>query len=528
MREKWRVAALACAAIVVLSIVVISSCGDNSVKPASVQIINLPKPGTEIPIGVEWTNQFGVSATDTGTAYFWQAVAVGKIPSGGFSIDDNGRFRFTATATDSNHIYTFRVLLSNATEIVASIDFPVTVTNWGPLVLQIDRVANAGTSTWSAVSVKIAAGRVASTSFELLVGYDSSGLDFISAGPGDALSATEYALYDINFSTGITGLPPSLNLDKYVRVQVDYSHHSLVPPRNPLRVGDELVKLSFWVKSCAKHEHLFHPVSFLFEDCGDNGFTLAGDSTLVPSVVYSSGWSGAFNDQSGRVSEDPCLEAGPIRVGGYCETSCKNATGGAFVPDAIAWNGGVEVALPECCFCLGDVNGDGTVSMGDVFDMINYKLHARDFLSSDPEIRQLQLIASDVNLDGLPLTIADPVYLMNYIFAGNPYPHETVPFRDTVGVERTERGLALHSDIGVRYIYLKIISEQPRKVSVSLQAEVRRTVTADTVLIGVDPGNCRVLADSAIVELPTDAEIREIEISDCIGYLLYPEMTDSR
>jgi NHL repeat len=59
----------------------------------------------------------------------------------------------------------------------------------------------------------------------------------------------------------------------------------------------------------------------------------------------------------------------------------------------------------------GDANGDGSVTVGDVFYLINY------LFAAGPAP-----ISGDVNSDG-SVTVGDVFYLVNYLFAGGPAPH---------------------------------------------------------------------------------------------------------
>ena len=60
----------------------------------------------------------------------------------------------------------------------------------------------------------------------------------------------------------------------------------------------------------------------------------------------------------------------------------------------------------------GDANGDGSLSVADVFYLINHL-----FAGGPP----LALGSGDVSGDGL-VDVADVFYLINYLFAGGPGP----------------------------------------------------------------------------------------------------------
>jgi Bacterial Ig-like domain (group 3)/Dockerin type I domain len=68
--------------------------------------------------------------------------------------------------------------------------------------------------------------------------------------------------------------------------------------------------------------------------------------------------------------------------------------------------------LTETVYLSGDANGDGSVTVGDVFYLIN-SLFAGGPAPIGP---------GDANGDG-SLTVGDVFYLINYLFAGGPAPH---------------------------------------------------------------------------------------------------------
>ena len=69
------------------------------------------------------------------------------------------------------------------------------------------------------------------------------------------------------------------------------------------------------------------------------------------------------------------------------------------------WEGEVTLTIPM--ILLGDVNGDGLVTMADANAVVNY------FLSADPSsITNFDVTAADVNMDG-GITMADANAIVN-------------------------------------------------------------------------------------------------------------------
>jgi hypothetical protein len=151
-----------------------------------------------------------------------------------------------------------------------------------------------------------------------------------------------------------------------------------------------------------------------------------------PHVAFEStggfvvSWTSYGEDGSGkgvfarRFSAATLDADGPaFRVNGFTP-GAQVALGAASGPGrfAVVWRGGGEgsdygVFLRRLVFLAnGDVNGDGVVSVGDVFYLINY-LFAAGPAPAGP---------GDVDGNG-KLDVADVFYLINFLFAGGPAPN---------------------------------------------------------------------------------------------------------
>jgi hypothetical protein len=153
------------------------------------------------------------------------------------------------------------------------------------------------------------------------------------------------------------------------------------------------------------------PVSFYWADCGDNTFaSVSGDTTLVDlTIVGPDGallWDEEDDDQfpeevrpQGLGAPDVCLEGGgpdkpkPIRNINFCN----------------GW-----VCIDEPPDDRGDINLNGIANeVGDAVLFSNYFIHGDGVW--DPIYQDAQILATDINDDGVVLTIADLVYLIRII-----------------------------------------------------------------------------------------------------------------
>ena len=72
-----------------------------------------------------------------------------------------------------------------------------------------------------------------------------------------------------------------------------------------------------------------------------------------------------------------------------------------------------DTANATTSFKRGDANGDRTVTVADVIYLINY------LFKGGPEPQPVQ--AGDADCNGVP-NVSDVVYLINYLFKGGPQP----------------------------------------------------------------------------------------------------------
>jgi len=178
---------------------------------------------------------------------------------------------------------------------------------------------------------------------------------------------------------------------------------------------------------------------------------------------------------------------------------------------------------------LGDVDGDGLASIADAVIMTNYKLYGEGVLSPDPQFRARQVRAADCNLDGIPLTIADIKYLMLNITGSNSSPIPVAPYADTVVVVRDGSTLTFEDELSLAGVYLKIVTPDGGIPKLVPYAKLQNDCTGDTLIVGSgDLTTCSPASELRIKDFPSDAEILEFELSDCKGYLVYPQMIDSR
>jgi hypothetical protein len=270
--------------------------------------------------------------------------------------------------------------------------------------------------------------------YDLLIAYDRSALNFQSAVPGALLNdcGWEYFTYRTWFWPsyephffwgGIVRLVAIADMNN------GNNHPSCFAPG-----PGELACLTFIVTDNRLFECQYVPIRWFWADCGDNTISSkSGDTLFVSRHIYN------FDDLAGNNPlEDPNL---PFPHNNGINAVCFVDTGDG-KPDLIPlidfWHGGVDIVCAESIDARGDINLNGVSNeIADAVVLTNYFIYGIGAFHINVAG---QTAASDVNADGLALTVGDLVYLIRVIVGDAlPYPKVTTP----VAAEY------LHTDAGV-------------------------------------------------------------------------------
>ena len=171
-----------------------------------------------------------------------------------------------------------------------------------------------------------------------------------------------------------------------------------------------LATVQFLVSNDRTYECMFVPISFFWLDCGDNAFSSKdGDTLWVSRDVFDFEYNNITNNTYGFPGyygvHDSCLQGAfinkpvPIR--------CVDFT-----------NGGIDIICADSIDARGDINLNGLAyEIADAVMYTNYFVYGLSAFGSTPDG---SIAASDVNGDGLPLTVADLVYVIRVIVGDAP------------------------------------------------------------------------------------------------------------
>lgn len=281
--------------------------------------------------------------------------------------------------------------------------------------------------------------------YDLLLAYDASALTFRAAAKGALLEEFdwEYFTYRYGPQGNCGNACPSGMLRLIAMAETNNGAHHPGTIDHP----GELAVLTFHVTNDRNFDCQYLPISFYWFDCGDNAlsdvtgrFLYVGDSVFffegnpIPDDGYAYGYDGAepncwdtllINAQPGYVKNYP-LRALMFR------------------------NGGIDVICKDSIDARGDINLNGLgYEIADAVMFTNYFIHGLSAFG-DPITEQMKIegsiAASDVNADGISLSVADLVYLIRVI-TGDAQPYAKL----VAGGDMTMSSQVMGNEMTVRY-----------------------------------------------------------------------------
>ncbi|MDH4156996.1 MAG: T9SS type A sorting domain-containing protein, partial [candidate division Zixibacteria bacterium] len=207
-----------------------------------------------------------------------------------------------------------------------------------------------------------------------------------------------------------------------------------------------LFGLVFQVTNDRNYECAFLPVSFYWIECSDNVLNGFNDSIFVSNNVY---------DADGNNITGP--DETPTYKG--FQTECVEPAYGLFLREVDFYSGGIHTICADSIDARGDVNLNGIS-----FEIADCVLFASYFLNPHPgDIFKVntagQIAATDVNMDDVPLTIDDLVYMARVI-AGDLHPMtEPGICADTAYFRQTHKTISVEFNsletLGAVYLVVK-------------------------------------------------------------------------
>lgn len=258
--------------------------------------------------------------------------------------------------------------------------------------------------------------------YDILLAYDASALTFIGAAPGALLTefGWEYFTYRFGPNGNCGNGCPSGMLRLVALAETNNGGHH---PDLTTHAG-ELAKLTFFVSTDRNLECQYAPISFYWFDCGDNAladvtgrFLFVGDSVyffeggavpnLEDTLLYGFDGAEPFCWDTLQIGHPPSVKDRPLR-------------------GLVFRNGGIDIECADTIDARGDINLNGIMNeIADAVMYTNYFIMGEKAFGNpitEPMRIEAAKAASDVNADGLRLSVADLVYLVR-IITGDAQPY---------------------------------------------------------------------------------------------------------
>ncbi|MFH1700355.1 MAG: FlgD immunoglobulin-like domain containing protein, partial [Candidatus Zixiibacteriota bacterium] len=276
--------------------------------------------------------------------------------------------------------------------------------------------------------------------FDILLSYDATAINFLTADLGTAISGWEYFTYRYGKDGNCEGQCPS-GLLRLVAI-ADVNNGSLHPPQDQYYPAGVLASMTFKVSSDVNIGGQNVPISFFWFDCGDNTISdISGQYLYLDKLVISREGNIIWDETNDDVYPENQRIFG-VGASDECVTGFKDPP----IRCIDFKNGELCVIHPDSIDARGDINLNGIA-----YEIADAVLYTNFFISGLKAFHispPAQIAASDVNGDGLPLTIADLVHLVRIITGDiSPMPKlSAVETEVPVTLRRIENNFTLSID----------------------------------------------------------------------------------
>jgi hypothetical protein len=212
-----------------------------------------------------------------------------------------------------------------------------------------------------------------------------------------------------------------------------FNNDGVVDPGPGSSLSTQLATVDFLVTTDFTYECQFVPIRFVWYDCGDNTLSDVPGQTLLMSLhVFD--YLGEEGDPPVDTYVDITADNPfPTYTGAPSECDTWTEKGEPF-RGVNFWNGGVDIICKDSIDSPGDININGVpYEIADAVMFTRYFIVGEEAFGDHVDA---SIAASDANLDGLALSVADLVYLIRVV-VGDALPYAKV---DAVAASYTHTG----------------------------------------------------------------------------------------
>jgi hypothetical protein len=255
--------------------------------------------------------------------------------------------------------------------------------------------------------------------YDFLIEYDPSALSFSSADPGQLITDCGWEYFTYRYGAAGNCGPGACPSGKLRLVAIAETNNGNNHPdcfgETPAASG-VLAVLHFLVTNDYTFECQYVPIRFCWYDCGDNAISSkSGDTLFISRHIYDFDNPNPIEDLNHPF---------PSLFG--ANSSCDTLIGDD-KPDPERgidfWNGGIDIVCVDSIDARGDINLNGLSNeIADAVLFSNYFVYGLGVFTINAAG---QIAATDVNADGIVLTVADLVYQIR-IIVGDALPFPKV------------------------------------------------------------------------------------------------------
>ncbi|MBK7142241.1 MAG: VWA domain-containing protein [bacterium] len=263
--------------------------------------------------------------------------------------------------------------------------------------------------------------------FSFLIAYDASSLTAMGVTPGPLFEQCgwEYFTYRFGADGNCNGACPS-GLIRIVGM-AETNNGAYHPGCYFDGLVGSMAEIDFLVSNDRTLECMYAPVQFFWLGCTDNALSsLAGDTLWISRRVYN------FEHQ--EITDNSFGLPGYVGAPDYC---LQGPGGDKIGPQRCIdfTNGGIDIVCADSIDARADINLNGiSYEIADAVLFSNYFVRGLVVFTVN---QAGQVAASDVNADGIPLTVADLVYLIRAVVGDVPMTPKLSP------------NAAYHAEVGV-------------------------------------------------------------------------------
>ncbi len=499
------------------------SCGIVDVDTARIAIdFNEPPVVAAPPSFLAYLDQIGevcfdVEITDDESNIVWNTITVEPVGS-----YDQGTSQVCFDA-DTSGVYCLVITARDVCDSVGADTVCIEVQIDECLHVQIEKVHDVLQGHIQPVAIYLTGTGTGKEigGFDFLIAYDASALTPTNVLPGSILEDCGWEYFTYRFGPDgncDNGCPSGLIHIVGVAETNNGAYHPgcyLTGKVGPLAV------IEYLVSNDRTMECQYVPIRFFWMDCPDNTFSSkAGDTMWVARHIYdfelnsiedfSYGFPGYFG-----TPWEPCMDGGgdgkprPVR--------CVDFT-----------NGGVDIICADSIDGRGDINLNGlSYEVSDAVMFTNYFIYGLGAFGTGMQVEG-SIAASDVNADGISLSVADLVYLVRVIVGDRPEMPKVLPGND-FETRFAIRGGVLSiekSSAGVGAIYMVIEGEAHPQLHEDI-TDMQLQSNFDGVDTRVLIHNSRAsswLAEGPVVDLRDSKRVKSIEVGSYDGYIMKAEI----